>query len=473
MAFEVVMPQLGLSMDSGRIMAWRKQAGDYIQPGDLLLEIEGDKAVVEVEAIERGSLQIVRGPEDGDIDVGEVIAYLLAEGESTTDGNRPVIFSKPATAIEKSPANNDLSVSAPQLQVNTTDKLDPATRPPSSPAARRQARELGVDWWLATGTGPGGRIKERDVILLAQRSPSVVNGSVGAEAVQISPVARRLAEATGLDIYELARQHPGKRLERADVEKAIKLRLQWSRSGAGATSTAADVGLIKVEARREVVGGLRRVIARRMANSSQTSAAVTLNTEVDATELSRIREEKKDDLQSDIVPSYNTLIVKLVAKALLEHPIFNASWDDETITYWEGVNIGVAVDTERGLVVPVVREVQAKSINQLAVEMNELLSRAKEGKALPDELSGGTFTITNLGVYDIDSFTPIINPPECAVLGIGRLVDRWVVIDRKPAIRTMMTLSLTFDHRLVDGAPAARFLQRIKQLVERPYLWLI
>jgi pyruvate dehydrogenase E2 component (dihydrolipoamide acetyltransferase) len=330
-----------------------------------------------------------------------------------------------------------------------------------------------VDWWLATGTGRGGRIKERDVILLAQQLSPVATGEVGAEDARISPVARRLAESTGLDIHELARQHPGKRLERIDVEEAIKQRIQWSGSSAGASSKPAGGSPIKVEARRESVSGLRRIIASRMANSSQTSAAVTLNTEVDATELSRIREEKKDDPNNDIIPSYNTLFVKLVSKALLEHPILNASLDDETIIYWQGINIGVAVDTDRGLVVPVVRDVQAKSISQLAVEMNELLSRVREGKALPDELSGGTFTITNLGVYDIDSFTPIINSPECAVLGIGRLVDRWVVIDREPAIRSMMTLSLTFDHRLVDGAPAARFLQRIKQLVERPYLWLV
>ncbi|MFN2224582.1 MAG: 2-oxo acid dehydrogenase subunit E2, partial [Candidatus Promineifilaceae bacterium] len=136
-------------------------------------------------------------------------------------------------------------------------------------------------------------------------------------------------------------------------------------------------------------------------------------------------------------------------------------------------NIGVAVDTERGLVVPVIRDIPAKSVGELAEEMSELLPRAKAGKALPDELTGGTFTITNLGAYEIDAFTPIINPPECAVLGVGRLVDRYVVLDGQPAIRTMMALSLTFDHRLVDGAPAARFLQRIKQLIERPYLWLV
>jgi pyruvate dehydrogenase E2 component (dihydrolipoamide acetyltransferase) len=473
MAFEIVMPQLGLSMDSGRIMAWRKESGDYIQPGDMLLEIEGDKAVVEVEAIERGTLQIIKGPEDGDIAVGEVIAYLLAEGENGVDGNQPAIISESVITTERSPTNDNLSVPAFQLQGSTTNKLDQINRPPSSPAARRQAVELNVDWRLATGTGPRGRIKERDVIFLAEQLSSAASGKVEVDTAQISPVARRLAESTGLDIRQLARQHPGKRLERSDVEDAIKQRVKLSESSAAASSKAAGSGQIKVEARREPMSSLRRVIASRMANSSQNSAAVTLTTEADATELKRLREEKKADVHSDVIPSYNTLIVKLVCKALLEHPILNTSLDGETIIYWEQVNIGVAVDTDRGLVVPVVRDVQTKPISQLAIEMNELLPRAKEGKALLDELSGGTFTITNLGVYEIDFFTPIINPPESAVLGIGRLVDRWMVIDREPAIRTMMALSLTFDHRLVDGGPAAQFLQRIKQLVEQPYLWLV
>jgi pyruvate dehydrogenase E2 component (dihydrolipoamide acetyltransferase) len=173
------------------------------------------------------------------------------------------------------------------------------------------------------------------------------------------------------------------------------------------------------------------------------------------------------------VPSYNVLIAKLVAAALMEHPHLNASLDGDELVYWNTVNIGIAVDTERGLVVPVVPDVQEKSIRQLAPAVNDLLSRAADGKALPDELTGGTFTITNLGYLDIDAFTPIINPPECAVLGVGRLLEKMVVVDGEPAIRTMVALSLTFDHRLVDGAPAARFLQRVKQYIEQPYLWLV
>jgi pyruvate dehydrogenase E2 component (dihydrolipoamide acetyltransferase) len=173
-----------------------------------------------------------------------------------------------------------------------------------------------------------------------------------------------------------------------------------------------------------------------------------------------------------VVPSYNVLLTKIVAKALGEHPALNASMDGSDIVYPPTVNIGVAVDTERGLIVPVVRDVASKSVSDLTQEMNDLLGRAAQGKATADELTGGTFTITNLGVQDIDAFTPIINPPECAVLGIGRLRKQMVIVNDQPTVRTMLVLSLTFDHRLVDGAPSARFLQRIKQLMEKPYLWI-
>lgn len=466
MAFEVVLPQLGLSMDSGQIMAWLKQPGDYVEPGDLLLEIEGDKSVVEVESVEKGFLQIVKGPDDGAIPVGEVIAYLLAEGEEAVVSAGPKPTSETAMKNGKAKA---LDHALSKTEAGTGLRGD---RPPSSPAARRKAGELGVDWRQATGTGKGGRIKERDVIALVQKDfagPPLAT----AETVMITPVAQRLAESAGLNIIRLARQFPGKRLERGDVELAIRQAVQGYQASPSVPPQPSTIGSTAVEPRREPVSGLRRVIASRMASSAQSTAAVTLTTEANATELVRIRQDKKADPQTDVVPSYNTLMVKIAAKALLEHPDLNASLDEETIIYWQHVNIGVAVDTERGLVVPVVRDVPGKSVTQLAYEMNSLLTRAKDGKAMPDELTGGTFTITNLGTYEIDAFTPIINPPECAVLGVGRLVDRYVVEDREPVIRTMMALSLTFDHRLVDGAPAAHFLQRIKHLVERPYRWLV
>jgi pyruvate dehydrogenase E2 component (dihydrolipoamide acetyltransferase) len=221
------------------------------------------------------------------------------------------------------------------------------------------------------------------------------------------------------------------------------------------------------------MSNLRRLIADRMAQSARDTAPVTLTTEADATELVRLRETLKADPLTKVTLSYNVLLAKLVSIALLEHRDLNATVEGNEIIRWETVNVGIAVDTERGLVVPVLRNVQAKSLHQLAPEAEELLGRASQGRALPDELTDGTFTITNLGIYEIDTFTPIINLPECAVLGVGRLNRKPVVAaGDTTALRTMLALSLTFDHRLVDGAPAARFLQRVKQFVEQPYLWL-
>ncbi|MGD2077140.1 MAG: dihydrolipoamide acetyltransferase family protein [Chloroflexota bacterium] len=463
MAVEVVLPQLGLSMDSGQIMAWLKEPGDYVEPGDLLLEVEGDKSVVEVEAVAGGYLQILKGPDDGAIPVGEVIAYLLADGEDTDASDQTPV----QKTLEMTSGNTKGASQAPAAVAAAVSTR--ASRPPSSPAARRRAVELGVDWRQATGTGPRGRIKERDVIALAESASATGPRLAPAETFRISPVAHRLAESAGLDVSVLASQRPGQRIERGDVEEAIRQAIQGAQLRSAQPGPASQAA---AAAKREPISGLRRVIAERMAQSARSTAAVTLTTEADATELVRIRQDKKEDLYTEVAPSYNTLLVKLVAKALLEHPDLNASLDGETIITWQHINIGVAVDTERGLVVPVVRDASGKSVGQLAEEMNELLPRAKAGKALPDELTGGTFTITNLGAFEIDAFTPIINPPECAVLGVGRLVERYIIVDGQPAIRTMIALSLTFDHRLVDGAPAARFLQRVKHLVERPYLWL-
>jgi pyruvate dehydrogenase E2 component (dihydrolipoamide acetyltransferase) len=271
-----------------------------------------------------------------------------------------------------------------------------------------------------------------------------------------------MAEEAGIEIAALATRHPGKRLERSDVEGAIR------------QSAPAPVSVIGGRAAtRQPVGSLRRLIAERMTLSTQTAAPVTLTTQADATDLVGIREGLKSASKTESSPGYNVLFVALVGRALAEHPYMNTSLEGNEIITWGAANIGVAVDTERGLVVPVVREAQAKSVRALTIEVNDLLARAAQGKALPDELKGGTFTITNLGAYEIDAFTPIINPPECAVLGIGRLVERIMPLQGQYAVRTMVALSLTFDHRLVDGAPAARFLQRVKQFVEQPYLWLV
>jgi pyruvate dehydrogenase E2 component (dihydrolipoyllysine-residue acetyltransferase) len=269
----------------------------------------------------------------------------------------------------------------------------------------------------------------------------------------ISPRARRVAAELGVEWRRLIGSGRTGRIVERDVRTAV--------------ASPPDDG------RGRPLGPVRRRVAERMAASARAVAPVTLTTEVDATALVRLRERLAAEAAGAgrPAPSYNDLLAKLVAAALVEHPDLNASLAGEAIVRHDRVNIGLAVETDRGLLACVLRDVQRRPLAEIAAESAALIERARAGRVSPDELRGGTFTITNLGMYGIDAFTPIVNLPECAILGVGRIVARPVVVDETAgtiAARKVLTLSLTFDHRVVDGAPAARFLQRVTGLVERP-----
>jgi pyruvate dehydrogenase E2 component (dihydrolipoamide acetyltransferase) len=324
--------------------------------------------------------------------------------------------------------------------------------PAISPRARRVAAELGVTWAALTGSGRTGRIVERDV-RAAARPPQVAPAPLRA-----TPLARRVAEDLGVDLGRLASEAPGRHLRRDDVVQA---------AAPPADANAAATPL----------SGIRRIAAARLAESARTAVPVTLTTDADASELVRLRAQIAADLAGSGLhaPTYTDLLVKLVAVALAEHPALNASLSEGGIVQHRAAHIGIAVDAERGLLVPVVRDAGARSLQQIAAESARLIAAARAGTARADDLRGGTFTISNLGMHQIDAFTPVINLPECAILGVGRIQARPVVVDEQAetvAVRRMIALSLTFDHRLVDGGPAARFLSRVRELVARPYLWL-
>ena len=276
-----------------------------------------------------------------------------------------------------------------------------------------------------------------------------------------SPRAKRIATELNIDWTTLTGSGSGGRIVERDVRAA-------GETPAARRETAP-------EELRSKMTRLRRLTRDRMVESARTAAPVTLTSEVDATELLRLRRKLKAD-GADIVPAYTDLLAKLVARTLREHPALNASIDDDEIILRGAINIALAVDTDRGLLAPVLRNADRLSLLELTAASAELVDLTRRGALKPEQLQDATFTISNLGMYDIDAFTPIINLPQAAVLGIGRIAPQQVVIDaerERTAIRHMMTLSLTFDHRLVDGAPAARFLQRVKQYVETPYLWLV
>lgn len=446
MATEIVMPRLGWTMEEGVLVEWLKRDGDSVKVGEIIFTVESDKALNEVEAFESGILRIPPDspPPGTTIPVGGLLAYLVQPGEALPSEKSA---SSSSVKIEEQPR----AVAASGFQGASKSNDLPAI----SPRARRIAHELGVDWATLNGSGRTGRIVERDVRAAFEARKSAP------QTIEISPVARRAAEELGVDLAALSAKMSGKRITREDVERAAEFRAPVSGSA---------------DEKRIPVSRIRSVIAERMTTSVHTTAPVTLTTEVDATELVRLRKQLKGDASANTrpVPAYNDLLAKLCAVALEEHPMLNARLDGDEIVMSSAAHIGFAVDTERGLLVPVIRDVGSKNLRQIAAESAALVESARAGTLKSDIAS--TFTITNLGMYEIDAFTPIINLPECAILGVGRINPKQVVIDADAeilAIRHMVFLSLTFDHRLVDGAPAARFLQRIKQFIEQPYLWLV
>jgi pyruvate dehydrogenase E2 component (dihydrolipoamide acetyltransferase) len=281
-----------------------------------------------------------------------------------------------------------------------------------------------------------------------------------------------MAAEAGLDLRQVTGSGPGGKITKEDVERALQ-------KPAAPPPPVLPPAALPVLPEAEVLArvplkGVRSIIAERMAASVHTSARVTLVMEVDATQFVDMRERLKARVAEEwgFAPGYNDLLAKIVASALGKFPYMNARLTADAIEHLAHVNLGMAVDTERGLLVPVIRDADKKSLRQFGAEFRQLAEGARTGRILPDALTGGTFTITNLGMYDVDAFTPVINLPEAAILGVGRIAPKAVVRDGQIVARQMWTLSLVFDHRLVDGAPAARFLQYVKDLIEEPYLWL-
>jgi len=451
MAIEIVMPKLGWTMEEGILDEWIKRDGDEVQPGDIIFVVESDKALQEIEAFDGGILRISPDapPVGSTVKIGELLAYLVQPGEAPPFERLDADSAAPAPDSSATEMPAEVSAARSVKPVRRSRKVGPAI----SPRAKRVALELDVDWTALTGSGSGGRIIERDI-----RAARELAAAAASEAdINISPVARRVAQEAGIALADLAARFPNARITRADVE-----------------AVAAEQTL-DARPERQPLSRIRQLTRDRMVESTRETAPVTLTTEADATELRQMRRSLSAD-GSEIVPSYNDLLLKVVAAALTEQPALNASIQGDELLLHSAINIGLAVDSERGLLVPVIREADRLSLLEVAALSDDLVERARAGKIAAEDLQGGTFTITNLGMYDIDAFTPIINLPQCAILGIGRIVPRQVVLDaeaQRLAIRHMMSLSLTFDHRAVDGAPAARFLQRIKQFVETPYLWLV
>jgi pyruvate dehydrogenase E2 component (dihydrolipoamide acetyltransferase) len=462
MAYEIVVPRLGLTMEEGRIVEWFKEPGEAVEEGEALFAVETDKIVLEIEAAVGGIVYPLPDLPDEPMPIGRLIGYILAPGEE-----RPhAIVSGVAVQSTVLPKE-----ATPPTPVETSLEHKADGRKLSSPAARRRAQELGIDWCTVERDGGGP-------ILLAHVE-AAAQSQVRPERLQVSPVAKRLAASAGIDLTEIAAQKPGEKILRADVEAAIAAQeMSWSQSETRISEPvqAPKASSIQASGSYELlpITQIRRIIAERMVEGSQVTAPVTLTTEADATELVSVRERFKAALspRDMLVPTYTDLLTKLTSIALSEHPMLNASWQEDGIVVQTGIHIAIAVDVESGLVVPVIRDVPSKSLQQIAEESRALAHKARARQLGVDDLQGGTFTLTNLGTYGIDAFTPIINPPQCAILGVGRIIEKPAVVEGKVVPRHMMALSLTFDHRVVDGGPASRFLNMVREYVEQPYQWL-
>jgi pyruvate dehydrogenase E2 component (dihydrolipoamide acetyltransferase) len=408
MPIEVVMPKLGLNMSEGRVLDWLRKEGDSIQRGDPLFVVETDKVTTESEAQVSGILGKILVSAGETVPVRTVVAHILAGDEA--DG---LLSSPPQPGV--APVVTGFEI---QQESHGGAPTEGSVKAPASSIADHQV---------------------------------TVESSVKALA---SPVARRMAKEHRIDLTSVKGSGPGGRIIQEDDERALQGRQP-------------DPAIQSPETRIPIEG-IRAVIARRMSGSLAATAPVTLQSETDVSELVAFRERLREKAghSGALLPGYNAIFVWLVAKALCQHPWLNARQDGDFIQLQAQFNVGLAVDTPAGLVVVVVRETHKKTILDIHQELDELVRRALERKSLPEDLEGGTFTITNLGAFGVDAFTPIINPPEMAILGIGRIVEKLVIRSGKVMQRHISTLSLTFDHRLVDGAPAGRFLQTLSSMIE-------
>ena len=448
MAVELKMLQMDQTMTKGKIGKWLVKEGDTVTEGQPLLEIETDKVVHEQES-----------PTDG------VIAQILAEEGTNVPVNALLaIIGAPGEEVERVEADTKTEQQKPvePAQPKATPSVTTTIEPKASPAARQLAEKLAIDLTEVTASGPGGRILEGDV----QRYIDLrVPVPTEAARLKASPLARRLAKEHGVNLSSIAGSGPDGRVVRDDVLQA---------ASAAPEISAVETPALQQPAEVIAMEGIRGIIAERMTLSVQTNASVTLHTEVDATAFVELRGMLNDKLQAkEVSITYTDLLVKVVANALGEHPRLNATLTDEGIHLLSEINIGVAVALEDGLVVPVVRDADKERLSEISTQVKSFAERARGNQLTPGELQGGTFTITNLGNFGIDAFTPIINPPESAILGVGRILKKPIVHNDEIVIRSMLTLSLTFDHRVVDGAPAAQFLQTVSGYIQDPYLLLV
>ncbi|HFH6927407.1 TPA: dihydrolipoamide acetyltransferase [Streptococcus agalactiae] len=462
MAVEIIMPKLGVDMQEGEILEWKKQVGDVVNEGDVLLEIMSDKTNMEIEAEDSGVLlKITHG--NGDVvPVTETIGYIGAEGEEVTEAS-----SSENTSVEE---NATQVTSEPEKVEETSEPSVPAAtsgeKVRATPAARKLAREMSIDLALVSGTGANGRVHREDVESFKGAQP------------RITPLARRIAEDQGVDIAEITGSGIRGKIVKNDVLAAMSLQAAEAPVETKATPTTEEkqlpegVEVIKMSA-------MRKAISKGMTNSYLTAPSFTLNYDIDMTEMMALRKKLIDPImaKTGLKVSFTDLIGMAVVKTLMkpEHRYLNASLinDAQEIELHNFVNIGIAVGLDDGLIVPVVHNADQMSLSDFVIASKDVIKKTQEGKLKSAEMSGSTFSITNLGMFGTKTFNPIINQPNSAILGVGATIPTPTVVDGEIVARPIMAMCLTIDHRIVDGMNGAKFMVDLKNLMENPFGLLI
>ena len=423
MAEVIKMPRLSDTMEEGNIVGWQKKVGDAVEPGDILAEVETDKATMELESFNSGVLLHI-GVAEGPVPVEGVIAIIGTKGENI-DNLLAEIQSGAATAKE-APAATESDSAPVEAKKEKTKTAAPSTASIPAPAMQH--------------THNDGRIFA-------------------------SPLAKKMASESGLDLNKIAGSGENGRIIKSDIKNAIA-------NGTGTRgSSQATMPQMMSNANADVYGDkpisqMRKVIAKRLGESKFNAPHFYLTVEINMDNTIAARKAINEDAEVRI--SFNDMVVKASAAALRKHPLINGSWLGDKITYHQNINIGVAVAVEEGLLVPVIRDADLKSLTMIKSEIKVLAGKAKDRKLSPDEMSGNTFTISNLGMFDIEEFTAIINPPDACILAVGTIVQKPIVKDGQIVIGNMMKVTLSCDHRIVDGAKGAAFLKTLKSFLENP-----
>jgi len=440
---KVILPKLGETVEVSTIDRWIKNEGDTVTTGDILCEITTDKATLEVESYYRGTLLKILAPPGKELPVGSVIAVIGEKGEAIPEDILAQAGGQAATAGKEAPAEK---AAAAAVAVAEAAPAVAAGRIFASPRARRLAAELLIRLEHVKGTGPGGRIVEADVEAAAKAGRS-------ARAVRASPLARKVAEREGVDLAAVRGAGPGGKVMKEDVLRAAR-------------APAAPAGPPVKPGEIVPLTAMRRIVAARMAESKRAIPCYYLDMDADVTRLVALRSEL--NAKGDGRISFNDFVVKACAAALRAMPAVNSRWVEGGIQRRGEVHVGVAVGLEEGLIVPVVRDVDRKSLRQVSAESADLAERARSKKLLPDEYQGGCMTVSNLGMFGVRSFIAVVNPGESTILGLGAIEYRVVFREGGIQVRKIMSLMLSADHRLVDGAVGAQFLKMIREGLEAP-----